>query len=101
MEGSLSGIKVLDLGAYGVGPMVAGYMGMLGAEAIRVEPPGGDGLMYMGTPVSGVGAGYISSNFNKKNIVLDLNSADGREVGFRLVKWADVLIDDGRPGALE
>lgn len=101
MQGSLLGIKVVDFGAFGVGPMAAGFLATMGAEAIRIEPPVGDGLMYIGTLIGGMGSGYISAHYNKKNIVLDLRSEKGRDIALELVRWADVFIENRRLGALE
>jgi len=101
MSGPLEGIKVLDVGAFTVGPAVCSLMALMGAQAIRIEPPGLDGLAYVGTIVGGLGQGYISSHFNKKSIMLDLRSPLGKEVGTKLVKWADVLVNNRRLGAMD
>lgn len=74
MSGPLKGIKVLDAGAFTVGPAACSLLGLLGAQAIRIEPPTLDGLAYVGTIAGGTGTSYISSHYNKKNIILDLRS---------------------------
>lgn len=101
MSGPLEGIKVLDAGAFTVGPAACSLLGLMGAQAIRIEPPNLDGLVFVGTIAGGTGTSYISSHYNKKNIVLDLRSPLGKEIGTKLVKWADVLVNNRRLGALD
>jgi CoA:oxalate CoA-transferase len=101
MSGPLEGIKVLDVGAFTVGPAACSLLGMMGAQAIRVEPPNLDGLVFVGTIAGGTGTSYISSHYNKKSIILDLRSPLGKELGTKLVKWADVLVNNRRLGALD
>ena len=55
MSGPLEGIRVLDMGAFGVGPQACGLLALLGAEAIRIEPDGGDGLMRFAPYINGMG----------------------------------------------
>jgi len=74
----LKGVRVLDCGAWGVGPCAASFLGCLGADVIRLEPPRLDGLYYRGTMQHGVGTTYIGSQFNKRNIIVDLKTAEGR-----------------------
>jgi len=101
MSGPLEGIKVLDAGAFTVGPAACSLLALMGAQAIRIEPPTMDGLAYVGTIVGGMGQSYISSHFNKKSIMLDLRSPLGKEVGIKLVKWADILVNNRRLGAMD
>jgi len=101
MTGPLAGIKVLDVGAFGVGPAACGLLALMGAEAIRIEPPNLDGLIFVGTTVGGYGSTYIGSHFNKKSIIIDLRDEKGRKLGTKLIEWADVVINNRRLGALE
>jgi crotonobetainyl-CoA:carnitine CoA-transferase CaiB-like acyl-CoA transferase len=101
MSGPLAGIKILDAGAFTVGPAACSLLGLMGAEAIRIEPPNLDGLLFVGTIAGGIGTSYISSHYNKKSIMVDLRSPLGKEIGIKLVKWADVLVNNRRLGALD
>lgn len=100
MEGPLNGVRVLDVGTVTVGPGAASNLGLLGADVIRIEPPYGDMSMYVGTSVGGIGNVYTNSNFNKRNIALDLTTEEGRQILLRLVKTADVFIENRRVGAM-
>ncbi len=102
MAGPLTGIKVLDVGAFGVGPAACSLLALMGAEAIRIEPPNLDGLIFVGTLVGGYGSTYIGSHFNKKSIIIDLrDEKKGKELGKKLIQWADIVINNRRLGALE
>src|SRR5512136_107504 len=101
MSGPLEGIKVLDAGAFTVGPAACSLLGLMGAEAIRIEPPNLDGLLFVGTIAGGIGTSYISSHYNKKNIMLDLRSPEGKEIGTKLARWAAVLVNNRRLGAMD
>lgn len=97
----LEGIRVLDAGAFTIGPAAAGLLGCLGADVIRIEPPHIDGLMFVGTFQQGAGTPYISSHFNKRNIILNLREDEDREIALRLVKTADVVIENHLPGTMD
>lgn len=96
---SLDGIMVLDLTRIIAGPLTAQILGDLGASVVKIEPPEGDESRGYGTlDVDGkhVSAVYLSLNRNKRSIALRL--PEGIEVLKRLVKSADVLIHNFRPG---
>jgi len=97
----LKGIRVLDSGAFTIGPAAAAILGGLGAVVIRIEPPHIDGLMHVGTFQKGAGTGYISSHFNKRNIVLNMREPDGLGIAMHLARTADVIIENHVPGAME
>jgi CoA:oxalate CoA-transferase len=96
----LAGVRILDLTTIISGPYGTMILGDLGAEIIKVERPGtGDG--GRGTPsymFEGEGAYFIAHNRNKKSIVLNLDSARGKEVFYELVKKSDVVVNNYRPG---
>ncbi|MBI2869800.1 MAG: CoA transferase [Chloroflexi bacterium] len=100
-KGPLSGIRVLDMGAFGVGPVSCGLLGQLGADVIRVEPPSGDGLMFVATMIGGMGACYVGAHFNKKNIVLDLHNEADKEKARSLITWADIVVENRRVGTMQ
>ena len=113
MSGPLEGIKVIDCGVYQAGPTAATILGDLGADVIKVEPcvSGDPGRfievlflsthgMHPGQIPKGVGEFEIW-NRNKRSITLDLAKEKGREVFYRLVGTADVMINNWRTGVAE
>lgn len=97
----LAGLRVLDCSLLGPGA-AAMHLADLGAEVIKIEPPGGDYVRRMAFPIiDGISLLHWHINRGKKSIVLDLRSADGVETFLDLVRVADVLIEAMRPGALD
>ena len=97
----LTGIRVLDLSQVMAGPFCCMMLGDLGADVIKVEPPpGGDSTRHsMGFRLKGEDSpGFLALNRNKRSIVLDLKDPQDREVLYALVKTADVLVENSRPG---
>lgn len=103
MQGALGGIKVLDLSRILTGPYCSMMLADMGAQVIKVESPGsGDDTRQWGPPfVNGESTYFLSVNRNKESLTLNLKHPQGREVLLRLVDWADVLIENFRPGALD
>ncbi|WP_152825512.1 CaiB/BaiF CoA transferase family protein [Fertoeibacter niger] len=100
--GPLSGIKVLDLTRVLAGPLCTMTLGDLGAEVIKVESPQGDETRGWGPPHAGGEAAYfLGVNRNKRSIVLDLKSDEGRQVVERLMREADILVENYKSGTLE
>ena len=100
MRKSLEGIRVLDLTTFMTGPFASMVLGDLGAEIIKIEPPGtGDNSRQIPPYFhEGESLYYISLNRNKKSMTLNLRKDKGREIFYELVKKADVVIDNYRPG---
>lgn len=98
---ALSGVTVLDLTSYLAGPYAGTLLGDLGANVVKVEAPGGDMMRHYPSTLPGESRAYIGANRNKRGIVIDLKSAEGLEVFDRLVRGADVVIQNFRPGAAE
>ncbi len=100
---SLSGIKVLDLSRVLAGPLCAQALGDLGAEVIKVESPGlGDETR--GWPPfkgEGLGAVFLTVNRNKRSVVIDMKSDEGRALVHKLVLDADVAIESFGTGVAE
>lgn len=99
--GPLAGLKVLDLTIAMAGPMCTQRMGEMGAEIIKIEAPGG-GDFSRHAPMAGVtkfgdSTCFVTLNRNKKSLVLDLKSDDGRELLYYLVRQVDVLVQNFRP----
>jgi crotonobetainyl-CoA:carnitine CoA-transferase CaiB-like acyl-CoA transferase len=94
----LDGISVLEFTHMIMGPVVGAILAELGAEVIKVEPPGGDATRDL----PGSGAGYFPMyNRNKKSICLDLKDPRGVALARRLAARSDVLVENFRPGALD
>lgn len=97
----LKGIRVLDLSRVVVGPYSTMILGDLGADVIKVESPDGDETRAWGPPfVEGESAYYLCVNRNKRSIVVDFKTAEGREIIYRLIRQSDVLVENFRPGTL-
>jgi len=103
---SLQGIRVLELGDYISAPYCARALGDLGAEVIKIEPPGGDssrrnGPFPGGPPDPDASGLYLFLNTGKRGITLDINTSTGQEMFLRLLEDADVLVESNRQGKLE
>tara|TARA_Y100000294_G_scaffold173841_1_gene190735 strand:- start:4149 stop:5381 length:1233 start_codon:yes stop_codon:yes gene_type:complete len=102
MGGPLENITVLDLSQGAAGPTCSMYLGDLGADVIKVEPPGGEWGRGLGPPfVEGVAAAFLGMNRNKRSIVVDLKKPDGPEVILRLAERCDIALESFRPGVAD
>ena len=99
--GPLEGVKVLDLTSMVSGPMAAMMLADQGAEVIKIEPTHGEQLRHMAAPHNGVNPAFYSCNRGKKSLAIDLKSEEGKEILLKLVKEADVFMQNFRPGAIE
>ena len=99
----LEGLRVVDLTRVLSGPYCTMQLGDLGAEVIKVEQPGkGDDTRAFAPPFQGDQAAYfLSVNRNKKSITLDMKSERGKDVLWRLIETADILVENFRPGATD
>ncbi len=101
MKLPLSHLKVLDVSQVMAGPFCCMLLGDMGANVIKVEPPGkGDQTRSaMGFRLKGADSGgFLALNRNKRSVELNLKSAAGREVFYELVRGSDVLVENNRPG---
>jgi CoA:oxalate CoA-transferase len=103
MQPLLSNVRILDLTRMLTGGYAAMLLGDLGAEVIKIEVPGnGDPLRQMPPHfIKGESAYFLSLSRNKKSIVLNLKSEQGKNIFYELVKKSDVVSDNFRPGILE
>jgi len=106
LPGPLDGLVVLDLSRALAGPHAAMMLGDLGARVIKVEAPDGDDSRHWGPPFVGPEEGrestyFLSCNRNKESIALDLKSAADSATLARLVRHADVLVENFRTGVLD
>ena len=99
-EGALSGIKVIDLTRVISGPFCTLLLADMGAEVIKIEPPKGDNVRNQGEFVDGYSSYFAQFNRNKKSVVLDLYKNNDKEKLKLLLKSADVIVDNFRPGVL-
>lgn len=101
-KGPLHGLTVVDMTTSYAGPTAAMYLADLGATVIKVERPGhGDDARGWGPPfVDGTSAWFASANRNKKSLVLNLRSDEGREVLLRLLDTAEVFLQNMNPAKL-
>ena len=102
-DGPLAGLTVLDFTRVLSGPYCTMLLGDMGARVIKVEQPGrGDDTRAWGPPfVSGESAYFLSINRNKESLTLDLKSPSSRGVIDALLRRADVLVENFRPGTME
>ena len=97
----LRGIRVLDLSRVLAGPYCTMVLGDLGADVIKVESPEGDETRTWGPPFAeGESAYYLCVNRNKRSIVIDFKTEEGRAVINLLIRKSDVLVENFRPGTL-
>ena len=98
----LTGIRVLDLSRVLAGPYCTMVLGDLGADVIKVEPPEGDETRGWGPPFAGgESAYYLCVNRNKRGIVIDLKTEEGKNILRDLAVQSDVLVENFRPGRLK
>lgn len=97
----LSGLKVLELGQYTTVPLCARNLALLGAEVIKVEKPGGDESRSYPPRKGERSEVYVMMNSSKQSIMLDLQKPEGKAILRDLLKDADILIENNKPGTLE
>ncbi|MBI1386697.1 MAG: CoA transferase [Rhizobiales bacterium] len=94
----LAGIRVLDLTRVMAGPFATALLGDLGADIIKLEPPGGDDYRHIGPFVTGESALFLLMNRGKRSVVLDLKHAEARALARQLALSCDVVVENFRPG---
>jgi CoA:oxalate CoA-transferase len=97
VDGSMHGVRVLELGHYIAGPVCTQILADQGADVIKVEPPGG-GARRHSDPKSNPGGYFAMLNRNKRSIAVDLKSDRGREIFAALVRTSDVLVTNFAAG---
>lgn len=97
MAEALQGIVVLDLTQYLAGPYGCALLGDVGADVIKIEPPGGDMTRQYPSTLTEDNRTFLGANRNKRSIVLNLKHAEGLAAFYRLVEHADVVVHNFRP----
>src|SRR5688572_6252161 len=98
---ALSGIRILDFTHVFQGPLATQLLADFGADVIKVERPGaGDWSRSWGPYIGGVSMPYASLNRNKRSLAIDLKAPSGRQIIFRLLDKADVLVHNFRSGTM-
>jgi formyl-CoA transferase len=101
-KGPLNGVRVIEMGSLIAGPYAGAVLAQFGAEVIKIEPPGiGDPLRKWRKMDGDTSLWWYSQSRNKKSLTLNLKDPNGQEVLRDLVKDADVLVENFRPGTLE
>src|SRR5256714_6806757 len=98
MTTSLGGIRVLDQTQVMAGPFCSMLLADMGADVVKIEPPGGEHTRREHEIAPGVSASFLAVNRNKRSLMLDLKRPEGVAVLKRLVATADVLVENYRPG---
>lgn len=99
-QAPLTDLRVLDLAPLLPGAFATMWLGDLGADVIKIEPPDGNYMRLIGDVENGIGPYFVSLNRNKRSIVLDLKQPEGQEALRRLAATADILVEGFRPGVM-
>ena len=99
----MAGLRVVDLSTVVFGPYCTQILADLGADVIKIEPPGGDHVRIIGTPAHtpGMGPVFLRLNRGKRSVVWDMKTEPGRTAIQRLLATADVVLHNIRPEAVE
>lgn len=98
----LAGVKVIELGQLIAGPFAGKTLADFGAEVIKIEPPGeGDPLRTWRLLHHGTSVWWQVQSRNKRSLVLDLRQSKGQEIARQLIREADVVVENFRPGTME
>jgi len=101
---ALGDVTVVDFTQLMAGGWAAQKLGDMGADIVKIEPPGGEfqrEMSYSGELLDGVGIGYLTMNRNKRSLCVDLKTDQGLEIARELIEEADVLMQNFRPGVME
>jgi len=99
--GPLRDLRVVEICSTIAGPACARLMADFGADVVKIEPPGGDGVRQIGRHVGDISLYAASILRNKKSVALDLKAVEGRSVALELIRRADILVENNRPGVME
>ena len=97
-HGALGGHRIVDLSSFWAGPLAARLLAELGADVVKVEPPGGEGGFQLMPVLPNI---YVDGNRSKRGLVLDLKTAEDRARLLDLVAASDVVVENAVAGAWE
>ncbi len=97
-QGALGGHRIVDLSSFWAGPLAARLLAELGADVVKVEPPGGEGGFQLMPVLPNI---YVDGNRSKRGLVLDLKAAEDRARLLDLVAASDVVVENAMAGAWE
>ncbi|MCV0394920.1 MAG: CoA transferase [Rhizobiaceae bacterium] len=99
--GPLTGLRVLEIGHFVAAPFCTRILGDLGADVVKVEPPGGDPVRDWGAQIDGNSLWWSAHGRNKRSVTLNLKAPKARDIVLGLVRDCDVVVENFRPGQLE
>ncbi len=97
----LDGVRILDSTRDIAGPVATMLTAEMGADVVKIEPPGGDEMRHWPPFVDGESVYFVSCNRGKRSIVVDFKTAEGQALFRRLLATADIFVENYRPGTLE
>ena len=100
-KGPLTGIKVIDLTAMVSGPVATMMLGDQGADVIKIEPLSGELMRSVGAPNNGMTTSFLCSNRSKRSLTINLKDIEGIKIIRKLIKNADVIVQNFRPGTMK
>jgi crotonobetainyl-CoA:carnitine CoA-transferase CaiB-like acyl-CoA transferase len=100
-RGPLTGLRVVEICSTIAGPACTRLLADFGADVIKIESIAGDGVREMGKHVGDVSLYAATILRGKKSVSIDLKSIEGRELAMELIKRADILVENNRPGVME
>jgi crotonobetainyl-CoA:carnitine CoA-transferase CaiB-like acyl-CoA transferase len=98
--GPLTGMRVIEIGHFIAAPFCTRVLGDLGADVIKIEPPGGDPIRQWGRTVNGAAPWWSMHGRNKRSVTLNLKHPKARDIVLGLARNADALVENFRPGQL-